>query len=62
MLGHQQERWDLKDLKRILFMFQMAQRIAKEAHEFGLRRVKVFVKGPGSGRESLSELFIIQVL
>jgi small subunit ribosomal protein S11 len=25
---------------------------AKEAHDFGLRRVKVFVKGPGAGRES----------
>ena len=25
---------------------------AKEAHDLGLRRVEVFVKGPGSGRES----------
>jgi small subunit ribosomal protein S11 len=25
---------------------------AKEAFEYGLRRVKVFVKGPGGGRES----------
>lgn len=25
---------------------------AKEAFEYGLRRVKVFVKGPGAGRES----------
>ncbi len=25
---------------------------AKEAHDLGLRRVNVFVKGPGSGRES----------
>lgn len=25
---------------------------AKEAHDLGLRRVDVFVKGPGSGRES----------
>jgi len=25
---------------------------AKEAYEYGLRRVKVFVKGPGGGRES----------
>jgi small subunit ribosomal protein S11 len=25
---------------------------AQAAHELGLRRVKVFVKGPGSGRES----------
>ena len=29
-----------------------AEECAKEAHEFGLRKVKVYVKGPGSGRES----------
>lgn len=29
-----------------------AQDCAKVAHEAGLRKVKVFVKGPGSGRES----------
>ncbi len=29
-----------------------AEECAKEAHEYGLRKVKVFVKGPGSGRES----------
>ncbi len=29
-----------------------AEECAKEAFEFGLRRVKVYVKGPGSGRES----------
>tara|TARA_B100001287_G_scaffold267435_1_gene262538 strand:+ start:786 stop:1172 length:387 start_codon:yes stop_codon:yes gene_type:complete len=29
-----------------------AEDCSKEAHEFGLRRVKVFVKGPGAGRES----------
>ena len=29
-----------------------AEDAAKEAHEYGLRKVKVFVKGPGSGRES----------
>ncbi len=29
-----------------------AEECAKVAHEAGLRRVKVFVKGPGSGRES----------
>lgn len=29
-----------------------AENAAKEAHDFGLRRVKVFVKGPGAGRES----------
>ena len=31
---------------------QAAQDCAKVAHEAGLRKVKVFVKGPGSGRES----------
>ena len=29
-----------------------AEDCAKEAHEYGLRKVRVFVKGPGSGRES----------
>lgn len=29
-----------------------AEDCAKEAYEAGLRKVKVFVKGPGSGRES----------
>lgn len=29
-----------------------AEDCAKEAFEFGLRRVKVYVKGPGQGRES----------
>ena len=29
-----------------------AEDCAKEAYEFGLRKVKVYVKGPGSGRES----------
>ena len=29
-----------------------AEDCAKEAFEFGLRKVKVFVKGPGAGRES----------
>ena len=29
-----------------------AQDCAKEAFDLGLRRVKVFVKGPGAGRES----------
>ncbi|MCT4582507.1 MAG: 30S ribosomal protein S11 [Flavobacteriales bacterium] len=29
-----------------------AEECAREAHEFGLRKVKVYVKGPGSGRES----------
>ena len=29
-----------------------AEDCSKEAHDFGLRRVKVYVKGPGAGRES----------
>jgi small subunit ribosomal protein S11 len=29
-----------------------AEDAAKEAHENGLRKVKVYVKGPGNGRES----------
>ena len=29
-----------------------AQNCAKSAYDLGLRKVKVFVKGPGSGRES----------
>jgi small subunit ribosomal protein S11 len=29
-----------------------AEDASNEAHDFGLRRVKVFVKGPGAGRES----------
>ncbi len=29
-----------------------AEDCAREAYEFGLRKVKVYVKGPGSGRES----------
>ena len=29
-----------------------AEDCSKEAYEFGLRKVKVFVKGPGAGRES----------
>ncbi len=29
-----------------------AEDCAKEAHSFGLRKVKVYVKGPGAGRES----------
>lgn len=29
-----------------------AETAAKTAHEMGLRRVQVFVKGPGSGREA----------
>ena len=29
-----------------------AEDCSKEAYDFGLRKVKVFVKGPGAGRES----------
>lgn len=29
-----------------------AEECTKEAYDYGLRRVKVYVKGPGSGRES----------
>jgi len=29
-----------------------AEECAREAHDFGLRKEKVYVKGPGSGRES----------
>ena len=29
-----------------------AEDCSKEAHDYGLRKVKVFVKGPGAGRES----------
>ena len=29
-----------------------AEQCSKEAHELGLRKVKVYVKGPGAGRES----------
>lgn len=29
-----------------------AQDCSKEAYDYGLRRVKVYVKGPGAGRES----------
>ena len=29
-----------------------AEECSREAHDFGLRRVKVYVKGPGAGRES----------
>jgi small subunit ribosomal protein S11 len=29
-----------------------AEDCAREAHDLGLRKVKVYVKGPGSGRES----------
>ncbi len=31
---------------------QASQDCSKKAHDLGLRKVKVFVKGPGAGRES----------
>jgi len=39
-----------------------AEDCSKVAHEAGLRKVKVYVKGPGNGRESASEPFTIQEL
>ena len=39
--------------KNTPFAAQMAaEDCSKEAYEFGLRKVKVYVKGPGGGRES----------
>ncbi|MGM0589784.1 MAG: 30S ribosomal protein S11 [Bacteroidota bacterium] len=39
--------------KNTPYAAQMAsETAARAAHDMGLRRVKVFVKGPGSGRES----------
>jgi len=39
--------------KNTPFAAQMAaEECTKEAYEYGLRKVKVFVKGPGGGRES----------
>ena len=34
-----------------------AQECTKEAYDLGLRKVKVYVKGPGSGRESAIRYF-----
>jgi small subunit ribosomal protein S11 len=40
---------------------QAAADCGKVAYDLGLRKVEVFVKGPGSGRESLSVLCKLQV-
>jgi len=37
-----------------------AQDCAKVAHDAGLRKVKVFVKGPGAGRDRLSVHWLAQ--
>ena len=51
--GHLPEKWALKGLrKHTLCSANSSRDCAKEAHDFGLRRVKVYVKGPGAGRES----------
>ena len=36
----------------LVFGLSFLEDCSKEAYEFGLRKVKVFVKGPGAGRES----------
>ena len=52
-LGHLQVKWDLKVPKKTPYAAQMAaEDCAKVALEKGLKRVKLFVKGPGQGRES----------
>ena len=53
-LGLQREKWASKVLrKNTPYAAQVAgEDASKEAHDFGLRRVRVFVKGPGAGRES----------
>ena len=46
-------KWVLEDPKNTPYAAQAAaEDCAREAFEFGLRKVKVFVKGPGAGRES----------
>ncbi len=54
VLGHRQERWDSKaPRKNTPYAAQVAaQEAATKAFEQGLRKVEVFVKGPGAGRES----------
>ena len=34
-----------------------AEAAAKEAYDLGMRRIEVFVKGPGSGREAAGNIF-----
>ncbi len=48
------KKWDSEDLKKNTpYAAQTAaEDCAKVAHEAGLRKVKVYVKGPGNGRES----------
>jgi len=52
--GHQQVKWGLKvSKKNTPYAGQMAAGdCAKAAYDYGLRKVKVYVKGPGAGRES----------
>ena len=52
--GPLQEKWDLEvQRKNTPYAAQIAaEECSKEAFEFGLRKVKVYVKGPGAGRES----------
>lgn len=46
-------KWDSEDQKEAPYAAQMAaQDCGKAAFEAGLRKVKVYVKGPGAGRES----------
>lgn len=54
MPGHLQEKWDLGvQKKNTPYAAQTAaEDCSKAAQEAGLRKVKVFVKGPGNGRES----------
>tara|TARA_B100000809_G_scaffold200855_1_gene201254 strand:- start:58 stop:336 length:279 start_codon:yes stop_codon:yes gene_type:complete len=53
-LGPLLVKWDLGAQRktRLMHAQMAAEDCAKPAMEAGLRRVKVFVKGPGSGRES----------
>lgn len=47
------EKWDSVAQKNTPYAAQVAaEDCAKVAHEAGLRKVKVYVKGPGNGRES----------
>ena len=52
--GHLQVKWDSEDQKKNTpYAAQLAAEDAvKVAHDAGLRKVKVYVKGPGNGRES----------
>ena len=53
--GHLLEKWDLEDQRKYTpYAAQLAAEDAavKVAHDSGMRKVKVYVKGPGNGRES----------